>query len=78
MVTNIPQKAKAQWDRVSAARLPREKLRELEIFKSMVPKHKGTDKLQGDLKKRLAKLKASQEKKKGPGGKVNPYKIDRF
>jgi len=58
MVTNIPQKAKAQWDRVSAARFPREKLRELEIFKSMVPRHKGTDKLLMQVKRKMALLRS--------------------
>jgi ribosome-interacting GTPase 1 len=78
MPANLTPQYFAAEERFKAARTPEEKMDALEEMLAVIPKHKGTDKLQGDLKKRLAKLKAVQEKKKGPGGKANPYKIDRF
>ncbi|MHC4946579.1 MAG: TGS domain-containing protein [Planctomycetota bacterium] len=78
MPANLTPQYFSAEERYKAAKTPEERIEALEEMLAVIPKHKGTDKLQGDLKKRLAKLKASQEKKKGPGGKVNPYKIDRF
>ncbi len=60
-----------------AASTPDEKIAALEEMLAIIPKHKGTDKLQGDLKKRIAKFKANLGKKKSSGGKANPYKIER-
>jgi len=42
---------------------------------SVIPKHKGTDKLQGDIKHRIAKLKGaveSERRRKGPSFRVKP------
>lgn len=41
-----------------------EKLQALQRMLSVIPKHKGTDKMQGDLKKRLSKLKLEVQSKK--------------
>ncbi|MFH1999387.1 MAG: TGS domain-containing protein [Planctomycetota bacterium] len=64
-------------ERLKAAKTTEEKIAALDEMLAVMPKHKGTDKLQGDLKKRRSKLLASESKKKGPGSKANPYKIDR-
>lgn len=48
----------------SAKSIP-EKLAILEEMLSTMPKHKGTDKLQADLKKRISKLKVQDDKKGG-------------
>jgi len=42
-----------------------EKLRALEDMLSNIPKHKGTEKMQADIKGRIAKLKAFKSKKSG-------------
>jgi len=47
--------------RFKAARSPDEKLAALEEMLAVIPKHKGTEHLRGDLKRRVAKLKAEAE-----------------
>jgi len=51
------------------AKTPEEKLRCLEYMLSVIPKHKGTDKMQGDLKKKIARLTREAEKKSGSGSR---------
>ena len=58
-----------------AAKSPEEKLVHLQRMLKVIPKHKGTDHLQGDIKKRIARLKERVEthtKKKGPSYRVKP------
>ena len=58
-----------------SASTPEDKLAALRRMLSTIPKHKGTDKLQGDIKKRIAKLKQlveAQVKKKGFSVTVEP------
>ena len=58
-----------------AAKTPEEKLACLQRMLSVIPKHKGTDKLQADLKRRIAQLRDRLEqrsKKKGPSFRVKP------
>ncbi len=47
--------------RFRAAKSPQDKIAALEEMLSVIPKHKGTEHLQGDLKRRLAKLRAEAE-----------------
>jgi hypothetical protein len=57
------------------AKDPAEKLRWLERMLATIPKHKGTEKMQADLKTRIARLKDDQEKSSGKKGfsiKVDP------
>ena len=44
------------------ARLPAEKIECLERMLSTIPKHKGTDKMQGDIKRRISQLKEKVER----------------
>ncbi|MGC9326546.1 MAG: GTPase [Candidatus Hinthialibacter sp.] len=58
-----------------AAETTEEKLLCLQRMLSVIPKHKGTDKMQADLKRRIAQLKERQEqksKKKGPSYRIKP------
>ncbi len=48
-----------------AAGTTEEKLDALERMLSVVPKHKGTEKIQADLKRRISKLKGQAQKKSG-------------
>jgi ribosome-interacting GTPase 1 len=48
-----------------AAKTTEEKLAALERMLSVVPKHKGTEKIQADLKRRISKLKSQAQKKSG-------------
>jgi ribosome-interacting GTPase 1 len=52
-----------------------EKVAALEEMLRVIPKHKGTEKLQADIRSRLSKLK--QEPKKKTGGKGQSHKIPR-
>jgi len=64
MTTNLPPEAKNKWEEVEATKNPREKLRLLEEFLSLVPRHKGTAKLCVQVKKQIKDLKKEAEEKK--------------
>jgi len=64
MPTNLPMACKAQYNKVLQAGSPKEKLRELEKFYSMIPKHKGTEKLRMHVRRQIASLKAQIEEAK--------------
>ncbi len=64
MVTNLPAEAKAKWAEVVACRSPREKIKLMREFLSLVPKHKGTSKLVANVKRRIAELEREIEKSK--------------
>jgi len=73
MPTNLPPEAKKKWAEVEATKYPRERLRRMEEFLSLVPKHKGTLKLRGQIKKQMAVLrKEMEEKKRKKTGKGGP------
>ena len=59
-----PQYFKAE-ERYKAATQDRERLAALREMLSVMPKHKGTEKLQADLKKRIAQIKLRSGTKKG-------------
>ncbi|HVN81094.1 MAG TPA: GTPase [Terriglobia bacterium] len=52
-----------------------EKLEALEEMLAVIPKHKGTEKLQADLKTRLSKLKGELEHQRKSGGKHDPFSV---
>src|SRR4030043_135808 len=64
MPTNLPYDAKDKWAEVEAARNPREKLQRMQEFLSLVPQHKGTLKLRGGIKKKMALLRKEMEERK--------------
>ena len=72
MPTNLPPEAKDKWAEVEAARHPREKLQKMQEFLSTVPQHKGTLKLRGQIKKKMAVIRKEMEERKtkraGRGG----------
>jgi len=73
MPTNLPAEAKNKWAEVSATKNPREKLQLLQEFLSLVPKHKGTAKLCGQVKKQMATLrKEIEEKRRRKAGRGGP------
>lgn len=71
MPTNLPAEAQIAWQKYLEAKTTEEKIRHLETFISLVPKHKGTEKLLMQAKKTLTKLKLTlsrqKELKKGTG-----------
>ncbi|MBO3799732.1 MAG: TGS domain-containing protein [Candidatus Brockarchaeota archaeon] len=56
MVTNLPPQAEAQYKKVVASKSKEEKLENLKIFLSMIPEHKGTEKLRAQVKRQIARL----------------------
>jgi ribosome-interacting GTPase 1 len=58
--------------RFRQAKDPEEKLAALEEMLTTIPKHKGTDKMQADIKRRIARLKESQSQGKR-GGKTTGH-----
>jgi len=78
MPANLTPQYHSAEERYKAANTPEEKLAALKEMIALLPKHKGTEKIHANLKKRLSKLndQAQQAKKKRGGG--SPYDhIDR-
>ena len=63
MPANLPPDYHRAEERFRAARTVREKIQALEEMLRIMPKHKGTDHLQADLKARIAKLRRQPERK---------------
>jgi small GTP-binding protein len=73
MPTNLPPDAKKKWAEVEATRHPAERLQRMQEFLSLVPKHKGTMKLRGQVKKQMAVLRREiEDKKRRRAGKGGP------
>jgi ribosome-interacting GTPase 1 len=77
MPTNLPPEYFEAEELYRAAATPEEKIRTLEELISTVPKHKGTDKLRADLRRRLSKLKDSSASQKGVSRHISAFHIDR-
>ncbi len=77
MPANLPPEYFEVEARYRAAKSLPEKIALLEELISTVPKHKGTDKLRGDLRRRLSKLKAAAQTRKKVGRHVSPFVIER-
>lgn len=67
MPANLPPEYYAAEADYKKASSPQEKIAALELLISTVPKHKGTDKLRADLRRRLSKLRDESAKKKKSG-----------
>ncbi|HUT53846.1 MAG TPA: GTPase [bacterium] len=68
MPANLTPEYKEAERAYKEARTPEDKLACLEHMLAVMPKHKGTEKLQADLKTKIAKL-SSQDQKKGAGSR---------
>jgi ribosome-interacting GTPase 1 len=72
MPANLPPEARQKWHEVTLARRPQEKIQKLQEFMSLVPKHKGTETLRAQAKRKMALLRREIEEKKhkriGVGG----------
>ncbi len=54
-----------------------EKLAALEEMLATIPKHKGTEKMQADIKRRIAKMRDAAEAKRGKGGGVDLFHVEK-
>ena len=77
MPTNLPAEYYDAEERYRAAESPAERIRLLEELISTVPKHKGTDRLRADLRRRLSKLKSSAQKSKGASRHDSAWQFDK-
>jgi hypothetical protein len=77
MPINLPPEAIEAEQRYRAAKSVAEKIARLEEFISTIPKHKGTDKLRADLRKRLSKLKSAAQSRKKVGRRDSAFHIDK-
>jgi ribosome-interacting GTPase 1 len=76
MPANLPPEYFEAERRFKEAQSPREKISALEELISTVPKHKGTDKLRADLRRKLSRLREESIKKK-KSGKGDLYSVDK-
>jgi ribosome-interacting GTPase 1 len=77
MPTNLPPDYFKIEKRYKSATSQSEKIAILEEMMAVVPKHKGTDKLRADLRKRISKLKAAPRGKKNKAKTESAYLISR-
>lgn len=77
MPTNLPPEYYDVEEQYRAAQSPAEKIALLEEMHSIVPKHKGTDHLRADLRRRISKLKEAAESRKGGSRHTSPFHIDK-
>jgi ribosome-interacting GTPase 1 len=77
MPTNLPPEYFEVERRYRSAKTPEEKIACLEEMFGTIPKHKGTDKLRADLRRRLSKLKAASQTRKRTGRQVSAFQIDK-
>jgi hypothetical protein len=74
---NLPPTYFEAEKRYREAKTPAEGIAALEEMLAIMPKHKGTDKLKADLRRRISKLKSKQQQKKKIGRRDRSYTIER-
>jgi ribosome-interacting GTPase 1 len=77
MPTNLPPDYFAVERRFREAETTQEKIALLEEMMGTIPKHKGTDHLRADLRRKLAKLKSEAQTKKGATRHASTFHIAR-
>lgn len=77
MPTNLPPECLAAEKRYRAAQTSEEKIACLEDFLATIPKHKGTDKLRADYRRRLSQLRESSQKSKKAGKHQSVFHIEK-
>jgi len=63
MPANLPPQYFEAERRLRTAKDPEEKIEALQAMLAMMPKHKGTDRLHGGLRRKIAKLSEEAERK---------------
>ncbi|MFY9399296.1 MAG: GTPase [Desulfomonilia bacterium] len=77
MPANLPPTYHEAERRYREAKTQQEKIDALEEMLAIIPKHKGTDKLQADLKRRLARHRDESQRKKGAAVQKSVFSIDK-
>lgn len=76
MPANLTPQYHAAEENFKKASTIEEKIAALEEMLAVIPKHKGTEKLQADIKKRLSKLR-EESMKKGAAKRFDPFHIEK-
>ncbi len=77
MPTNLPPEAEEAEKRYRAATSLADRIARLEEYIGAIPKHKGTDHLRADLRRRLSEMKAESQEHRGAGRRESAYRIPR-
>ena len=77
MPTNLPPEYYHAEKRYKTAESDSEKIDALEEMLSKIPKHKGTDKLRADYRRRISKLKSSARTSKKTGSHHSAFRVPR-
>lgn len=77
MPANLSQPYKKAEEAFRRARNAEEKMAALQEMLATIPKHKGTEKLQADIKTRMAKLRDESKTKKKQKGGYNPFGVEK-
>lgn len=77
MPANLPPPYFEAEKRYREAKTPEAKIEALEEMLTIMPKHKGTDKLRADLRRKIAKFKSEAQSRKSAGRKGVSYTIDK-
>jgi ribosome-interacting GTPase 1 len=70
MPANLPPEAKYKWNEVTLTKNPETRLQLMGEFLSLVPKHKGTEKMCSQVKRQMAQLREEIKKKKIQAKKI--------
>ncbi len=77
MPANLTPQYMAADKKFKEATTPQQKLEALEEMLSTIPKHKGTEKMQADLKRRIAKFREETQRRKGAARSRPFYQVER-
>ena len=77
MPANLPPQYFEVEKRFREAKTPGEKVEALEEMLTIMPKHKGTDKLRADLRRKISRFKTESQQKKGVSRRESAYSIDK-
>ena len=76
MPANLPPQYFEAEKRFREAKSPESKIEALEEMLTIMPKHKGTDKLRADVRRKISKFKTQSKQKKGVSRRESEYSID--
>jgi len=77
MPANLPPEYIEAEERFRKAQGDEEKISALQEMLSLLPNHKGTDKIEADIRRRISRLKKESQKEKGPARAKTPDQIEK-
>lgn len=77
MPANLTPAYREAEERFRQATTPEEKIECLEEMLAVIPKHKGTEKLQADIKRRLSKLRQETMSGRGPARRETAFRVEK-